>query len=80
MGNTPVICFPYRVSMLQNVLDDIVPVLILQQRLRVPVKFLKDWSGLLCNAVLENPLDDATTVRMSGQRVDLKSSANEDLF
>ena len=58
--------------MLQNVLDNIIPVLILQQGVGVLVKLLQDWSCLLRDAMFKDSLDYTAAVRMSGQRVDLK--------
>ena len=51
-------------AMLQNVLDDIVPVLVLYQSFRVFVKFVENRRCLLDGTVFQNTLDDTATVRM----------------
>ena len=54
-------------AVLEDVLDDVVAVLVLNQPLRVLVQLLQDRSRLLLGAVLQDPLDHATPVRMRGQ-------------
>ena len=54
-------------SVLQDVLDDIVAVLVLHQALRVLVELLQDGSSLLQRTVLQDALDHSTAVRVSRQ-------------
>jgi hypothetical protein len=44
--------FSYRFSMFQNVLDDIISVLVLEQRVNAGVQLVQDQGGLLQGTVL----------------------------
>ena len=50
--------------MFENVLNDIVAVLVLEELISVGMEFLQDWTSLIGQAVLKDPLDDSTTIRM----------------
>jgi hypothetical protein len=62
----------YRFSVFQNMLDDVISVLVLKQRLDAGVKLVQDEGGLLQTAVLQDTLNHATAVGMGGQRENLK--------
>ena len=56
-----------RMTPTQNVLDNIVAILILDQRFRVLMQFVQYWRCLFRSAVFQNALNDATPVRVRGQ-------------
>jgi len=63
--------------MLKNVLDDVISVLILEQRLNAGEELVQDGGGLLQGAVLQDALDHAASVGVSGQGEDLEKNKGE---
>ena len=60
-----------RRAMFQDMLNDIVPILILHKSLSVLVQFLQYGTSLFWHAVLQDALDHTTAIRMSGQGIHL---------
>ena len=64
--------FTYWFSMLKDMLDDVVAVLVLEQGLNVGQELIQDGGGLLQGAVLQDSLDDPAAVGVSREGEDLK--------
>ena len=54
-------------AVLQHVLNDVVPVLVLHQLVGVVMQLLQNGLRLLCGAVLQDPLDNPAAVGVRGQ-------------
>ena len=65
-------CTTRLLSVLEDVLNDVVSVLVLQQLVRVLVQLLQDGRRLLRLAVLQDALDHPAAVRVRRERVHLK--------
>lgn len=57
----------------KDVLHNVVSILVFDQLLSLGMKFVQNPGSLLGGAVFENALDNATTIRMSREGVDLKT-------
>ena len=58
--------------MLKNVLNNVISVLVLEQRVNAGEELVQDGGRLLNCTVLQDALDDAAAVGVSGQVEDLK--------
>lgn len=55
----------FQLSMLQHVLDNVVAILISEQPVCCFMQLNKDWGGLQRRAVLQDALDDTTSIWVS---------------
>lgn len=64
--------------MLNNMLSDIIAILICDEHRRTLVQLLQNSDLIMRLAVLQDPLNDSTTIRMGGENVDLSSESFDD--